>query len=259
MRARATGGTLLILGTLLAVSTVGPSALASTHAAHHRSASHLHIRPTAGRAHVSRARHAAWVGVSCVPYARTASGIDLPGNAWEWWDNAAGVYARGSMPKIGSVLTFRSNTRMRLGHVAVVSRIINPREIEVDQANWGPGGHITHNVAVVDVSEDNDWTAVRVELGDEGAFGAVYPTYGFIYDQHDTGTMVAANARPAPLPPLNPTTQDLRGPADDNEVAELPEPVTVVHHRRSRPHHTLHMTAAFHRPASHHPKRTPSS
>ena len=138
---------------------VGSSAFAGTHSASHHSTSHLHIRPTAGRSHATRVRHAVWFGVSCVPYARSASGIDFPGNAWEWWGNATGVYARGSLPKIGSVLTFRSNSRMRLGHVAVVSRIINPREIEVDQANWGPGGHVSHDVAVVDVSEDNDWTA----------------------------------------------------------------------------------------------------
>ncbi len=163
------------------------------------------------------------------------------------------------MPKIGSVLTFRSNSRMRLGHVAVVSRVINPREIEVDQANWEPGGRVSHDVAVVDVSEDNDWTAVRVELGEGTAFGAVYPTYGFIYDQRDMGTMIAANARPTPLPSLNPTTQDLRGASDDNEVAELPDPVPVLHHKRLHSHHPLHITAASRHATSHHPKRTASS
>ncbi|HEY6432106.1 MAG TPA: CHAP domain-containing protein [Acetobacteraceae bacterium] len=257
MRARATGGRSLILGTLLALSTVGSSAFAGTHNASHHSTSHLHIRPTAGRSHATRVRHAVWFGVSCVPYARSASGIDLPGNAWEWWGNATGVYARGSLPKIGSVLTFRSNSRMRLGHVAVVSRIINPREIEVDQANWGPGGHVSHDVAVVDVSEDNDWTAVRVELGEDAAFGAVYPTYGFIYDQRDTGTMIAANARPAPLPSLNPTTQDLRGPTDDNEVAELPDPAPVAHHKRLHSHQPVHITAASRR--AHHSKQIASN
>ena len=162
------------------------------------------------------------VGVSCVPYARSASGSIFPRQCLGMvGDNPTGVYARGSMPKTAAYFTFRSNSRMQLGHVAVVSRVINPREIEVDQANWGPGGRVSHDVAVVDVSEDNDWTAVRVELAEGAAFGAVYPTYGFIYDQRDTGTMIAANARPAPLPSLNPTTQDLRGTSDDNEVAEL--------------------------------------
>ena len=89
------------------------------------------------------------------------SGIAVVGNAWQWWDNAAGVYARGSVPESGSVLTFRSNGRMRLGHVAVVSRVINPREIEIEHANWwGPGMHggVARNIPVVDVSEANDWT-----------------------------------------------------------------------------------------------------
>src|ERR1700744_3700200 len=27
-------------------------------------------------------------GVSCVPYARQVSGIEVVGNAWQWWNNA---------------------------------------------------------------------------------------------------------------------------------------------------------------------------
>ena len=157
-------------------------------------------------------------GMSCVPFARSNSGISVAGNAWQWWDNAAGVYQRGSVPEPGSVLTFRANGRMRLGHVAVVSRTINAREIEIDQANWwGPGmyGGVARNIPVVDVSEANDWTAVRVGLGQSGEFGSVYPTYGFIYDRPDSGVMVTANAAPAPqAADLNPPPRDLR-PASD--------------------------------------------
>ena len=161
---------------------------------------------------------------------RAASGIVVVGNAWQWWQHAAGVYSRGSVPEPGSVLTFRSNGRMRLGHVAVVSRVINSREIEIDHANWwGPGmqGNMANNIPVVDVSEDNDWTAVRVGLGESGRFGSVYPTYGFIYDRPDTGMMVAATGAPAPKPALNPAPTDLR-PATERgwetfeEVAEAP-------------------------------------
>ena len=136
-------------------------------------------------------------GISCVPFARNASGIAVGGNAWQWWDNAAGVYARGSVPESGSVLAFRSNGRMRLGHVAVVSRVINPREIEIEHANWwgaGMYGGVARNIPVVDVSAANDWTAVRVGIGENGQFGSVYPTYGFIYDRADTGEMLAASA-----------------------------------------------------------------
>jgi surface antigen len=184
-------------------------------------------------AHSRYARHGrrfAYGGISCVPFARNDSGISVAGNAWEWWDNAAGVYARGSVPEAGSVLTFRSNGRMRLGHVAVVSRVINAREVEVDQANWwGPGmyGGVARNIPVVDVSEANDWTAVRVGLGESGQFGSVYPTYGFIYDRPDTGVMVAAHTAPAPQPDLNPAPNDLRPAAERgedayDEVAEAP-------------------------------------
>jgi surface antigen len=180
-------------------------------------------------AHGSGYRAAAYSragGISCVPFARSDSGISVAGNAWQWWENAAGLYARGSVPEAGSVLTFRSNGRMRLGHVAVVSRVINPREIQIDHANWW-GGTVTRNIPVVDVSEANDWTAVRVGLGRGGEFGSVYPTYGFIYDRPDTGKMVAANHVPAPQADLNPAPSDLRSTTERGwqayeEVAEAP-------------------------------------
>jgi len=179
----------------------------------------------------SRWRHMAHGGgISCVPYARSQSGISLAGNAWQWWDHAAGVYARGKAPEPGSVLAFRANPKMRLGHVAVVARTINAREVEIDQANWwGPGmrGGVAHNVPVVDVSEANDWSAVRVGLGRSGDFGSVYPTYGFIYDRPDNGVEVAAVGAPSPQAALNPAPRDLRPLAERpwqtfEEVAEAP-------------------------------------
>jgi len=167
-------------------------------------------------------------GISCVPFARRDSGIDLVGDAWQWWGLAAGVYARGRVPELGSVLSFKSNPHMRLGHVAVVSRIINQREIEIDQANWWSTGSVSRDVPVVDVSEANDWTAVRVQLGDGSKFGAVYPTHGFIYDRPDTGVIVANITPPAPQPKLNPAPRDLRSAVERpwktyEEVAEAPD------------------------------------
>jgi surface antigen len=135
-------------------------------------------------------------GISCVPFARSVSGIDLKGNAANWWDAAAGVYERGNRPEPGSVMNFRATGRMRLGHVAVVSHVISSREVEIDHANWwGPGakGGVSRGIPVIDVSENNNWSAVRVGLGRGGDFGSVYPTYGFIYDRPDRGTMVANN------------------------------------------------------------------
>lgn len=194
---------------------------------------HRHL--IAGRTHFRSGTHFASAkraatrsyGISCVPYAREVSGIQVTGNAWQWWQNAAGEYARGDRPEPGSVLNFRSNGRMRLGHVAVVRRVINSREVIVDHANWQSAGSVSHNIAVVDVSEANNWSAVRVELGHEGTFGSVYPTYGFIYNRPDTGMVMASVARPAPQPAINPVPSDLRPAAErpwqtKEEVAEMP-------------------------------------
>jgi len=168
-------------------------------------------------------------GISCVPYARQVSGIQVAGNAWQWWDNSQGLYARGNRPEPGSVLNFRANGRMRLGHVAVVSHVVNSREVLIDQANWptaGGYGGISHGVAVVDVSEANNWSAVRVSLGD-GQFGSVYPTYGFIYNRPDTGGVQASADHAAPIPIANRAPADLRPAAEQGwhpveEVAQSP-------------------------------------
>ena len=203
------------------------------HAVHHRKVASHDKRPASKHYAKSHSKHHAIVrhvihtaGSNCVPFARADSGIKLPGNAWQWWANAAGVYQRGRIPRAGAVLNFRSNPHMRLGHVAVVSKVINSREVEINQANW-VHGEVSHDVPVVDVSEANDWTAVRVEVGHSGVFGSVYPTYGFIYDKPDTGTLLAAAHVPPPQPVLNPAPRDLRPAAERpwatyEEVAEAP-------------------------------------
>jgi surface antigen len=198
-------------------------------AVHH--ATYRVIGMTRGRlAHTARGH---W-GISCVPYARQVSGITVAGNAWQWWENAAGLYARGDRPEAGSVLNFRANHRMPMGHVAVVARVINAREVMVDQANWptaGMRGGVSHDVAIVDVSEANNWSAVRVELDHGGDFGSVYPTYGFIYNRPDSGAgiVTASVTRPVPQPRINPAPADLRPAAERpwqtyEEVAESPIP-----------------------------------
>ena len=166
-------------------------------------------------------------GLQCVPFARENTGIELAGNAAAWWAAAAGIYERGSRPEVGSILNFRANGRMRSGHVAVVSNVDNARTVEIDHANWANHGGIARNVTVLDVSPDNDWSAVRVQLG-SGDFGSVYPTYGFIYDRPDHGAMVANNAT-APMPnALNPPPRDLRTTiqpvsAGDDDAVEVAE------------------------------------
>jgi hypothetical protein len=119
--------------------------------------------------------------LQCVPFARALSSITLFGDAWHWWTAAAGRYERGSKPQAGSIISFRPDARMPLGHVAVVTRVISAREIEVDHADWSSPGTVTREVPVLDVSAYNDWTTVRVSLGDRRRFGAPYTTNGFIY------------------------------------------------------------------------------
>lgn len=67
---------------------------------------------------------------------------------------------------------------MHVGHVAVVSRVVGPREVLVDQANW-VRGRVTKAMSVVDASPQNDWTSVKVQYA--GTHGRENPTYGFIY------------------------------------------------------------------------------
>lgn len=161
-----------------------------------------------------KVRLARFSGLQCVPFARNASGIEVSGNAHTWWENAAGTYARGHAPERGSVLSFQANRSMPLGHVAVVSRVINARTLEIDHANWaGPGGRkgaVARGVSVVDVSERNDWSAVRVALGNGGDYGSIYPANGFIYDRPDRGGVMVAARTPAPIPELNAPPRDLR-------------------------------------------------
>jgi hypothetical protein len=112
------------------------------------------------------------------------------------------------------VLNFRSTGGMRLGHVAVVSAVVGPREIEIDHANWG-GGLVSRYIPVVDVSPNNDWTAVRVGMGRSEEYGNVYPTFGFIYPRADDGGFAAPirSGPPAPIPALNPTPKEMRAGA----------------------------------------------
>ncbi len=124
--------------------------------------------------------------LQCVPYARQVSGIQLRGDAWTWWNQAAGRYSRGYLPKVGAVMAFRPYGKMQLGHVAAVSRIIDSRTILLRHANWSPingkRGQIEDNVRAVDVSPGNDWSEVRVWFAPIHALGSTnWPVAGFIY------------------------------------------------------------------------------
>lgn len=121
----------------------------------------------------------------CVTFARMFSGIQIFGDAVTWWRQAQGRFQTGHSPRTGSVLSFEANGRMSRGHVAVVSEVLTPRVIRITHANWGGSrGKVEENVTVVDVSGENDWTAVKVWYNPINDLGTtVYPTNGFIYQQ----------------------------------------------------------------------------
>ena len=119
-------------------------------------------------------------GLTCAPFARELSGIALYGDADSWWEGAAGRYRRSATPAIGSVLVFSTSDRLPSGHLSVVSDILSRRQIQVIQANWVPN-ELDIDQLVVDVSEANDWTAVRVWYPPVNQLGAhTYEAYGFI-------------------------------------------------------------------------------
>jgi len=122
--------------------------------------------------------------LQCVPYARKVSGINIRGDAWTWWRSAKGHYRTGRQPKVGAVLAFKRTKRLRLGHLSVVTAILNSREILVDQANWLNRGQIQISIPVRDVSAKNDWSAVRVWYFPGDTYGArTYTARGFIYPE----------------------------------------------------------------------------
>ncbi len=100
MAGRSTGGKLLMIGSILALSVpFGHTAHAAssrhpaTHSYHgtahasqakaHGTKSVHHVASRKGRLHARR-----WTGIQCVTFARSESGIELSGNAYQWWDNA---------------------------------------------------------------------------------------------------------------------------------------------------------------------------
>ena len=125
--------------------------------------------------------------IQCVPYARKASGIPIRGDAHTWWWQAEGRYERGHIPKERAVMVLSKTSRLKYGHVAVVTRVIDSRNIEVEHANWG-GDRKTRSIVyksmpVKDVSSNNDWSKVRFWHYPSKTYGKVYSVSGFIYQR----------------------------------------------------------------------------
>ncbi|MGI9417167.1 MAG: CHAP domain-containing protein [Geminicoccaceae bacterium] len=124
--------------------------------------------------------------LQCVPYARNLSNIEIRGNAWTWWGQAEGRYPRSGRPKAGAVMVLKKKDAGSLGHVAYVEEVIDSRTLVVNHANWLNQGRLHKNMPVIDISKNNDWSAVRFWNGEGGHFGGnTYHPYGFIH-QHQT-------------------------------------------------------------------------
>ena len=208
--------------------------------------------------------------VQCAPYARQISGINLYGNAWTWWQSAAGLYDRGNRPQVGAALVFKQTPHMPSGHVAIVTAVVSARVIKVDHANWAPRGAlkgaIHRSVPIIDESPNNDWSQVRVWYPPIHSYGRkIYPVYGFIYPNTGPNSppaeRLAANEPPAEqlaadephpeqLAANEPSAEQLatNEPHPEQLAANEPRPERVDpiarHHRRG--HAALHVHALQH-------------
>jgi hypothetical protein len=118
--------------------------------------------------------------VECAPFARELTGVQLRGDAEDWWREAAGRYQRASSPAVGSILVLARSPRLPDGHVAVVTRVLSGRQVLVTQANW-VHHRVTADQPVIDVSAGNDWSVVRLWWPPSGQMGiAEYAVRGFI-------------------------------------------------------------------------------
>jgi hypothetical protein len=85
--------------------------------------------------------------MQCVPYARQVSGIDLRGDAWTWWGNAAGRYERGKKPAAGRRAGIPEDRRHAarpsvrgLPHRRRARNPDHPRQLGLDIGHARPGG-----------------------------------------------------------------------------------------------------------------------
>jgi hypothetical protein len=120
--------------------------------------------------------------MSCVPFARLRSGVNIQGDANVWWREASAEgYRETKSPAPGDVLVIEVGAEGERGHVAFVKRVVSPREIYVDHANWHGRAEVAVDIPVIDVSPNNDWSQVRVFWVDSGQMGArTYSVEGFI-------------------------------------------------------------------------------
>ncbi|MHB1220134.1 MAG: CHAP domain-containing protein [Alphaproteobacteria bacterium] len=159
-------------------------------------------------------------GINCVQYVRSVSDVELSGDGWMWWDRAEDRYERGKMPQPGAIMVFKRTRSMVYGHIAVVSKVVDERNIRVNHANWAPRGglkgRVDTDVMVQDISDNNDWSTVRVWYDKADAFGRPYPVAGFVYSP--SGGVPAQErtfeARPVNMQPVYPAHPEQRNRDD---------------------------------------------
>jgi hypothetical protein len=137
--------------------------------------------------------------LECVVYARQLTGVQITGDAWTWWDSAAGRYKRANRPRPMAVLVLKRTGQLPGGHVAVVRHVAGTREIRVDHANWDDRrtrGRVYEDMSVIDVSPKNDWTAVRFWNG--AGYGKTYAAHGFIVPDVEAARGARISAVPPP-------------------------------------------------------------
>lgn len=118
--------------------------------------------------------------LQCAPYARAHSRIKIFGDAYTWWDQAKGRYARRLVPTPGAVMVLYQYAGPNRAHVAVV-RSVGRHELRIDHANWLNDGDIFLDDPVRDASGDRSWGAVNVFNMRTGHWGTrQYAVQGFI-------------------------------------------------------------------------------
>jgi len=139
-----------------------------------------------------------------VTFAREQSGLQIRGDAKTWWASARDLYPEFKQPVPDAVMVFSGSKRIKRGHVAVVTKLLTTREIIVDQANWQNHGEIEHSSPVLDVSDNNDWSKVRVWDIRSGQFGArIYAVKGFIARSLAAFAKLGGEIASAAVPPAS--------------------------------------------------------
>ena len=88
-----------------------------------------------------------------------------------------------------------------------MSRIVDSRTVLLRHSNWSPingrRGQIEDDVRAVDVSDNNDWSEVRVWFDPiQSLGGTAWPVTGFIYNERIDGAKAAKPAIKLDAPKL---------------------------------------------------------